>query len=239
MKHLEAIGTLKKILKVKKVRYKDLASTLEISEVSVKRAFSEGNMSLERFVKICEVADVDWPEVFSMSKTQGLEHHTYTDEQEKYFAKNIRALAYFDQLLLFRSPLKIKRKFKLTDSENRKFLAGLDKIGLIQWLPGDKAKILVPENIYWQSGGILRKHFMKMIKTEFIEAPFDQKGELFSLAMQDMSPESEKKACQMLNDTLDEIDQMCKYDKDFAPRHRKNGLLVAFRPWNFSKLEEI
>jgi predicted XRE-type DNA-binding protein len=49
----QLLVTLKRQIKARGLTYRDVAAALKLSEPSVKRLFSTGNLSLERLVDIC------------------------------------------------------------------------------------------------------------------------------------------------------------------------------------------
>jgi len=55
----QLIDTLKKLLKRQGKTYADVAERLELSEASVKRLFSEKNVSLTRLDSICSLLDIE------------------------------------------------------------------------------------------------------------------------------------------------------------------------------------
>ena len=103
------VATLKKVLRSKGITYLDVATHLDISEASVKRVFSEGSFTLERFEKICQLAEVSFAEIAELSRVdKGTGSHTYTLEQERFFAEHPRFLAFFDLLIRFGSLEKVR-----------------------------------------------------------------------------------------------------------------------------------
>ncbi len=103
------VETLKKVLRSKGITYVDVATSLGISEASVKRVFSEGSFTMERFEKICQLAEVTITEVAELTRAdKTITSHVYTLQQEKFFAENTKYLAFFDLLIRFGSLEKVR-----------------------------------------------------------------------------------------------------------------------------------
>ena len=70
---LQIIITLKKALKAKGIKYKDVAKHLCMSESNIKRQFTQGDISLSRLEKICDLLSMeisDLLELVQLESTQ-------------------------------------------------------------------------------------------------------------------------------------------------------------------------
>ena len=52
------VNGLKRILKMRRINYAQVASALELSEATVKRMFSRNEFSLQRFEQVCRLAEI-------------------------------------------------------------------------------------------------------------------------------------------------------------------------------------
>ena len=76
-------------MKAKGVTYNQVANALDISLSTVKRDFSLRNLSLSRFLAICEMTNISLKDLSQSIEKSEPKSYTLTDDQEKFFAKNI------------------------------------------------------------------------------------------------------------------------------------------------------
>src|SRR5687768_2333758 len=92
----QIVRSLRKLLKQNDMTYKDLASKIKVSEVTVKRLLTGENLSLKRLetigaalgMTIQEIADFSFSDVESST-------NRFSIEQEKELAKDPKLLALF------------------------------------------------------------------------------------------------------------------------------------------------
>ncbi len=77
------IATLKKLLKMKGLTYQALASSLGISESSVKRIFSEEKFSLKRLEQVCHILEMTVSELFHVMEKENHELRIYPSSKKK------------------------------------------------------------------------------------------------------------------------------------------------------------
>lgn len=238
---LTLVQTLKKILRSKGITYLEIANSLEISEASVKRIFSEGSFTLERFERICLFADVSITEVAELSRAdKTVFSHTYTTEQEKYFADNPKCLAFFDLLIRLGSIEKVRNyKPDLTDTRINKYLRQLDKMGLIERHPGDRISFPVSRSVNWQKNGPLGRKFRAMAKTDFIMSnEFVGDGCFYELLGLELTQKSANLMAEKLLELATEIKHTATLEQKVKAKTRHYGFLVAQRPWKLEMLED-
>ena len=89
----DLLHTLKKLLKRHNKTYQDVALHLDLSEASVKRLFSEQNLSLQRLDAICNLMDL---EISDLVREMRTEHNKPISElsysQEKEIADDLHLL---------------------------------------------------------------------------------------------------------------------------------------------------
>ena len=182
MEHHLIVDALKNALKVKGLSYKDVADHLRLSEASVKRLFSKYEFSLHRLEQVCQLSEIkisDLIETSSQAKEE--DTHLYSLEQEEFFSKNPKYLAFFDLLIRLGSLKKVRKaKPQLSESKINTYLKKIEQLGLIQRNPGDRITFPVSRNVVWRQDGPLRRTFLKWAKNDFINSDFKAKNEFFS-----------------------------------------------------------
>ena len=76
-------------MKAKGITYNQIAKALDISLSTVKRDFALKNLSLSRFLSICEITNISLKDLSQSIEVSQPKTHILTDEQEAFFAKNI------------------------------------------------------------------------------------------------------------------------------------------------------
>lgn len=240
MQNKPFIDVLRKHLKSRGITYKELAQQLHLSESSVKRLFSEGSFTLERYLEICKIIEIPPSEVAKAAESDTPEKfHEYTVEQEEFFAKNLKHLAFFDQLLKLGSAKKVAQAHSLSKHQTALYLSKLDKLGLIKWLPGDKVKFLTPKEVVWRKKGALRKVLLESAKKEFLISEFSGENDFFKFSILDLSEENRRRFRVKLEDLVRDLNQVSSFDRSASSKSIKLGMMIAMRPWNFSVLERV
>lgn len=233
----QLVLSLKSALKAKGVSYKELARLLSLSEASVKRIFSTGSFSLDRFLEICEVARIPPESLFSLISGMSNQEHEYTVEQEAFFSESPQHLAFFDLLLKGETPRQIAKKHNLSEVQMQKFLRDLEKLDLVDWLPQDKIKLRTARNVRWRKGGPLKRKLLPLAKDEFLKDAFDGSNSENRFLLIDLSDRNQMKLKIRIQELVEELSKDSSIDLVAKSKRETIGLFLAYRPWNFSLLK--
>ena len=128
---------LKKQLKLKGLSYTDLADHLKVSEVTVKRMMSKEEIPLSRFLTICEWLEISLTELEKIASYTNINQIVrFTEDQEKFLAKNPTYLAFLFQLYTQETPEQIQKNFQLTQKSLNLYLLRLENVNLIKKVAG-------------------------------------------------------------------------------------------------------
>lgn len=121
----------------------DLATTLEMSESSVKRMMSAADGQFSKIEAICEAAGIELADLMSLAIQNQTDVVLLTEEQDEFFAKKTEYF-YFFHLLQEEglSVAQIKARYGINDRSLSKYLAKLEKLGLIERHAGDRIKLV-------------------------------------------------------------------------------------------------
>lgn len=236
----QMVSTLKKCLKAKGITYRQLGDAMDLSEASIKRLFSEQTFSLKRLEEICNILDLSLYDLAKISADAETGPNILSLEQETALSEKPKLLVYFYLLLNGRSPETIIEDYQVSEAESLKFLLELDKLKLIELHPDNKVRLLTQKNITWRKGGPIRNRYEKLIKEEFLNAPFDQPEDRLRFETGKLSDGSQSVMLKKINRLFKEYIELTEIDKALPQEKSRNtGLLVAFRPWVFSMLNEF
>ncbi len=234
----ELIHTLKKLLKRNNKTYADVALKLELSEASVKRLFSEQNLSLSRLDAICGLLEIEISDlVREMEAEQAQPISELSLAQEKEIADDLYLLMITVYVLNRWSMDDIIRHYQFSEVECIRYLAHLDRLRIIELQPGNRIKLLVAPNFKWRDDGPIMRLFMSKIESEFFRTNFDKKSQNLIVLNGMLSSASNALFQRKLAQLAKEFDGLSKDDAVLPIGERKGStLLLAIRDWDYANL---
>ena len=231
----EIVETLKKILKARGMTYAELARALRVSTPTVKRSFSQRSFTLERLEEILRVLEVDFYELARLSHGRREGPAELSLEQEAALARDARLFSVFWLLCNDWRFEQIVAEFRIGAAQITSYYARLERLRLIDWRPGNRARLRVPRRYVWRAGGPLRKAYGLKVVTEFMRSRFDAPHDAFHFEAQELSAESAIVAKRRLERVAAEINELAEMDAAAPGKRRLTlGVLLACRPWNIS-----
>ena len=229
------VETLKKVLKARGMTYADLALALRVSTPTIKRLFSQRTFTLERLEEILKVLELDFHELARMSHGRRSGPAELSVEQESALAKDARLFSVFWLLCNEWRFDEIVSEFRLGAAHITSYFARLERLRLIDWRPGNRARLRVPKHYVWRTGGPLRKAYGLRVVTEFMRARFDAPHDAFHFEAQELSAESAIVVKRRLERVAAEINELVEIDAATPAKKRVTlGVLLACRPWSIS-----
>lgn len=234
------VDALKRSLRSRGLTYGALARELRLSEASVKRMFSRGTFTLSRIEQILAVLDLELDELARMSRGAGAQAHELSLEQETALARDERLLSVFWLLQNDWGFAEIVEAFAIARAELTTACARLEKLGLIDWRPGDRVRLKVAKDFAWRPGGPVKKAYGRRVMQEFLQGRFEAPLELLRFESRVLSPESAMVLKRRLERLARDFNEFAETDSA-APGARRLGiaLLVACRPWEFSVVNAL
>ena len=229
------VKALKRALKNYGKTYLDVASHLGMSEASVKRMFSTNSFTLRRLESVCHLIDLDLIELAKQAEeTQNRISHL-TEEQEQKLVSNaelmlvavcVRNHWQFDDIV---------KHYAITDTECIKHLATLDKLKLIELLPGNRVKLLIRPDFRWLPGGPIERFYRENIQREFFASNFSKPNEERLFLTGSLSRGSAEQLLVKLNRLANEFAELHRNDMSLPVENKMNvGLVLACRPWELA-----
>jgi len=237
---LQIIITLKKTLKAKGIKYVDVAKHLCMSESSIKRQFTQGDISLGRLEKICDLAGMEIVDLLELVQLESIQLEQLTVQQERKIVSNTKLMLVTVLVLNNLSFDEILEIYNFEMPELIKLLLQLEKVSLLQLKPDNKIKPLVSRTFEWQKNGPIQRYFENHIQDDFFNCQFNRPGELRVVINGMISTSS--------NQTMHKkIKQLSKSFNDFAYKDQNIGfqlrhgctLVVALRPWDLPEFGQF
>lgn len=226
------VETLKSELRRQGRTYRDLVEVLALSHASVKRLFAERAFTLERLETICRFLQIDMAELFRLAEKKQAKLTRLTVEQEQQLVGDTKLLVVAHALLNHWTLDEVLAAYAISEHEAIRILAKLDKLKLIELLPGNRYKLLVSRKFQWLPNGPIQQFFERQLQADFFASSFNRSGErrVFSSAM--LSRGSIDKLERLLAKVADDINELHLAD-EALPLAQRTGVsaVLAMRPW--------
>lgn len=234
------VDTIKRQLKAQGLTYAEVAKTLDLSEASVKRLFSEQNFTLERLESLCKLMGMDFTELMQHMENDQRKTTRLTMEQEEEIAADLGLLMTAVCVISGYTFQQIVNQYKITETECIRKLAKLDKLKIIELLPNNRIKLLVSRNFSWHPNGPIQRFFLERVARDFFHSKFDRETErlmvvngLLSNAKNALLQEKMQRLIQEFNEFARE-DSALDMDNKFG-----TTLVLAVRQWRYSLFEKF
>ncbi len=236
----QIVATVKRLLRAQGKTYRDIAGALHLSEASVKRLFASGRFSAGRLVDIANILGYTLAELAQEAAASSSRISTLTEAQENELVKNSKLLLVAACVLNHWSLTDIVVAYRLTEAEGVQCLARLDRLRLIDLLPGNRIRLNISREFEWRINGPIRKHFRAHWQHDFLNHDFrgDDEAETFFHGMlTDQAIAQLQKEVRKLRLRFSELHT----ESLSAPlkKRRGTGLILAMREWEpqqFAKL---
>jgi transcriptional regulator with XRE-family HTH domain len=229
---LELVDALKRFLRAQDLTYRDLATRLKLSEAAVKRMFSKRAMSLERLEQICDVLDIGLAEL-SAEAARGRSAMAGLSEAQEQALVDEPALLLALFLTLNRwKQADVQEHFLFDDAQWTRLLVRLDRLGIIELMPGNRGRPLTARNFRWRADGPMERYFRLNLLGDFFADPFDGEQDVLLLLSGSLSIAGIRQLKQRLGEVAREFDSLLARDAALSAQERVGvSLVLAQKPW--------
>ncbi|MBF7074922.1 helix-turn-helix domain-containing protein [Glaciecola sp. MH2013] len=233
------LNTLKKLLKTQGFTYKKVAMHLDLSEAAIKRMFANNDFSLSRLESLCTLLGIEISDLTTIM----LEDKPLTErlslEQESSLISNTKLLMLSHLLMSHWSCSDVIAQYDYSEHELTRCLAQLDKMKIIDLLPGNRVKLKVSRDFKWIENGPIEQFYKQHVQSDFFRSKFTANSEirLFLSGMLSKASSADlinriERLGSAFNTALDK-DQVVDFDDKFG-----TALVVAMRPWTLAIFEQ-
>ncbi len=234
------LDALKAALRTRGIRYREIGARIGLSEASVKRVLSRGTLSVARLGAICDAVDIELGELVRIAREQRGRPRELSLSQERALAAQPTLMLVFHLLRHGWRADEIVREYALDRPALVRALARLDRLRLIELLPGDKVRLQVPDDFGWRRDGPVRQRYIVRAMSEFLRHGFAAAGEVLSFEVRELSDASSALLQRRLQRLEREFREMAEIDAALpAARRRSAGMMLAMRPWVFSLADSL
>ncbi|ADX48276.1 XRE family transcriptional regulator [Paracidovorax avenae] len=230
----DLVIALKKELKAAHMTYADLAQALGMAESSVKRMLARGDMPLSRIDAICRALRLDFADLARrVADSQPLLDQLSLEQERAVVADKkllLMAICVLSQWTLEQ----ILGTYRLSDAEGVKYLAQLDRIGIIELRPLNRYRLKLAKTFRWRAHGPVMHYFRDHALLDYFSGGFDGPGEgvlmVHGAIGRSLAPAFQERLQRVAHDFA----QQHLADQRLPERDREGyTVLLAMRRWEF------
>ena len=224
------LEALKTVLRAKGITYKEAAQALKLSEVSIKRIFSEKNCSLARLEKLCELAETDFSELLEIAESQQQKVSQLTHEQEKMLIGDTRLLVVSVCIINYWTFAEILARYQFTEAELTGAFTQLDRLGIIELLPANRYRLNISRRFNWQVRAPIQNFFIESVLQAYLHSDAQDGGNHFHFNWGMLSKESANELNRKIHRVVDEYLNIVSQDAKIPVENKlTSSLLIMFR----------
>ncbi|NRA56470.1 MAG: XRE family transcriptional regulator [Gammaproteobacteria bacterium] len=232
---LALIQTLKRQLRSQGKTYQDVAIHLDLSEVSIKRLFKDGQVTVARLESICDFIGLSLIQLMQLTNVEQTTIHCLSIEQEREIVEDLLLLLVTICIVNGYKFEEIINQYEISETDCIRKLAILDRIKIIELLPHNRIKLKVSANFSWLANGPIQQFFQQCVKDEFFQSKFNQTTERLQVTNGLLSVASNTEMQKKMQKLASEFVELNKSDAELAMEHKHGTtLVVAIRQWNSS-----
>ena len=227
------VTALKRVLKERRIAYEQVAGHLGLSLSSVKRLFASGAFTLKRLEAICDLAGIDVLELVRQAEAQRQRLPRLTAAQEQELVSDPLLLLVAICVLNRWTFQQIVGQYRLTEAETVVRLACLDRMGVIELLPGNRIKLRIDRDFAWLRDGPIFRYFVDHVQTELLSGRFKPRQDLHRFAWGLLTKESARALHPKIEALVEVFNDSTHVDEVLPNQDETKGtcLLVALREW--------
>uniref|UniRef100_UPI0025CE03F9 helix-turn-helix domain-containing protein n=6 Tax=Thiolapillus sp. TaxID=2017437 RepID=UPI0025CE03F9 len=237
----QLIGALKRALKTQGKTYSDIARYLSLSEASVKRMFSKRHFSLRRLDQVCQMLGLEISDLVQMMNEQHARSLSELSlEQEREIVADVELLLIAVCVLNRWRFEQITAYFSMDHTRCYRLLNRLDRLKMIELLPGNRIKLLVAPNFKWRENGPIQQFFLQKLQSDFFASRFDQEHESLIVVNGMLADSSIAVFRRKLEQLAREFDALSDGDAEL-PFADRNGttVILAMRQWRYGLFQQF
>ena len=226
------IETLKQELRKQRITYRQVSAALELSETSVKRLFADATFSLRRLEKVCAMLQLEISDLVQLMQKSIELTAELTREQEQELVSDTRLLLVALLLMNKLDFADILSIYDISEPEGIRLLVRLDRMKIIELLPGNRVRLMISANFRWLPDGPIQKFFEAKVQQEFLASSFNGPGELRVFVSGMISREGNAEIIRKMQHLAKEMNEL-SVAAESLPLEQRFGtsLMLAVRPW--------
>ena len=230
----DLVAVLKKELKSAQMTYADLALALGLAESSVKRMLAKGDMPLSRIDAICRALKLDFADLARRVADAQPLLAQLTQDQERAVVADKKLLLVAICVLSQWTVDQIVASYRLSMTDGIKYLAQLDRIGIIELRPLNRYRLKLAKTFRWRPHGPVMGYFRDNAVLDYFAGGFDGAGEGLLLVHGSVSRSLAPSFFERMQRVAQDFALQHLADQKLPDKEREGyTLLLAMRSWEF------
>ncbi|KAF7600719.1 MAG: transcriptional regulator [Candidatus Dactylopiibacterium carminicum] len=234
------IDCAKRMLRQQGLTYRDVAVALGLAEASVKRMFSIKRMTLDRLMAVANLLGVSIAELAQEAAEQERRIRTLDATQETELVSNPKLLLVAVCTLNQWRVQDIMANYALSEAEVISLLLRLDKLRLLDVLPGNRVRLNVTRDFDWLPHGPIRGFFARNGLGDFFDGGFGGEDEYFAFAHGMLTESALGRLHEEARRVRAKLAEL--HEESLAvPLHKRHGVgfVLAFRQWELGAFRSL
>ncbi len=232
------VASLKRALKQRGITYAHVATSIDLSEASVKRCFASADFSLDRLEAIAALVDMDLIELARAAEADAewIESLTVDQEAELVADQHLLLTAYL--LLNGWTPQQITKDYQIDELPMVRLLARLDRMKLIELLPGNRVRLRTAPGFRWRDQGPIIRYFHTVVRDAFIAQQTSDDYNRFVPGL--ISTQTAKWLREKLEKLANDFAEQLKKESHLPVSERQGcSVLLSFKMWEFPAFAQL
>jgi transcriptional regulator with XRE-family HTH domain len=227
------IETLKSLFRSHGLRHADIATALKISRTTLKRRLSGQGLTIDQLEALSSLVDVTLGELVELSAVgQDKRLRRLSLEQEKALHEDVRLGFIFTRLREGWTAAEIQRECKIGEARLVGYLVRLEKLGLIDLLPGNRVRLHTVRDIDWRKHGPMWHSVDRYLSDIFSMMDSDDAELDRRVAVVKLTPASVSQLDDMFRHLQLEVRRMANKDRSAEPDAKSwYAVLMGARPF--------
>lgn len=234
------IDTLKRELRKQGINYRRVAKHLALSEPSVKRLFADYSFTLERIARVCELMNMEISDLIHLMEEKIELTQELTLEQESELVSDVKLLLMAHFLMNKLTFEYIISTYDISETEGIRLLARLDRMRIIELLPGNRVKLKIAKDFRLIPGGPIQRFYEQTVQEEFFSSSFDADGEFRIYISGFYSRAANAEIIRKLMRLASDANQLVQESEELPMDERFGcSLIMAIRPWEVNVFDQL
>lgn len=216
------------------VTYAELAARVEMSESSIKRLMSGGELTLPRLAAFCAAVGTTLEDVLHQALEPADVVERLSDAQERSLVADPKTLLVAVCCLGQWTFEQMVATYRIEPPECIRRLVELDRLGLIELKPLNRYRLRVSPAFRWRPDGPVQQFFRDHVVPDYFDGRFDGPGETLLAVHGRLSPSAARELAQQIERLAAELARLHR-DEHRNKVDERDGytMVVALRSWEF------
>lgn len=229
------LRVLRSEMRAADLTYKELGERIGLSESSIKRMFSQGDMTLSRLTEVCKAIGVGLEEVLRQAADSTPCTDKLTLAQERALVADPKLLMVAICCLGHWTFEQIIETYAISEAECVGCLVKLDRLALIELRPLNRYRMRVSRAFRWLPDGPVQQLMRQHVVDDYFSGRFDGVGETLLCVHGRLTDPSAQALVNKIQQLAAELARLHQDDQRRPPELRDGyTLLLGLRSWEFA-----